>query len=250
MNKHLFIVGAQRSATTYLYKILDQHPDIYMAKPMRPEPKFFMSNTPEKLTYEMYKEKYFSASGAVNWLGEKSTSYIESQGAAIAIKQMLPDAKIIIMLRNPVDRAISNYKFSKLNGLEKLSIEEAISSESQREGSINPEKVSVSPFAYKQRGIYVKYIDLWVELFGRENLILLVSENIVGQRDSVQALYQNLQVDDAFLPEGLNDKVNTTDSDTTSPALRRQLQEFFSPWNKELASKYGLDLSRWAEANA
>jgi len=243
--EHLFVVGAQRSGTTYLYSILDEHPEIYMAKPIRPEPKFFINKTSETLSYETYREKYFSNTGLVKWLGEKSTSYIESAQAAKAIHKMFPEAKIIIMLRNPVDRAISNYKFSKQNGLETLPIDKAMVNESQRQTWHNLTKASVSPFAYKQRGIYVRYIDLWAQLFGRENLILLISENFVSNRYKIQALYHELKIDDTFIPKGLHDRVNATDRYQISSDLRKQLDAFFSPWNKVLAKKYGLDLSVW-----
>tara|TARA_R110000823_G_scaffold28045_55_gene81606 strand:+ start:3703 stop:4395 length:693 start_codon:yes stop_codon:yes gene_type:complete len=229
--------------------MLDEHPDIYMAKPISPEPKYFLVSDVGKISYEIYKEKYFSDAGSVSWCGEKSTSYIESPHAAKAIYKMFPEAKIIIMLRNPVDRAISNYKFSKKNGFETLPIDEAMAYESKRQDWKKLANVSVSPFAYKQRGIYVRYIDLWVELFGSENLMLLVSENLIGKRDKIQKIYERLQVDDSFLPKGVVERVNATDKNSISLGLRKKLEVFFSPWNKELERKYGLDLSVWGKPN-
>ena len=59
MTEHFFIIGAQRSGTTYLYHLLDEHPEICMARPLRPEPKFFLKNELYARGLEYYETCYF-----------------------------------------------------------------------------------------------------------------------------------------------------------------------------------------------
>ena len=100
-----------------------------MAKPVKPEPKYFMDPANACSAYDAYLKKYFSEAGDAFWLGEKSTSYIENENAALAIRQTVPDATILVMLRNPLERAISHYRFTKDYGLEPYDIERAINKE-------------------------------------------------------------------------------------------------------------------------
>ena len=65
-------------------------------------------------------------------VGEKSTAYLENTEDAQKMKRLLPDLKVLFILRYPVDRAISNYRFSKQNGLESKSLQYALSHEQQR----------------------------------------------------------------------------------------------------------------------
>jgi hypothetical protein len=250
VNKHLFVIGAQRSGTTYLWKILDSHPDVYMAKPAWPEPKYFLDSHNVSEGYENYRKTYFEEAGEVAWLGEKSTSYIESEKAARAIKHVLPDATIMVMLRNPIERAISNYNFTKDNKLETYDIERAIKEEPFRKENWQlMAKTSVTPYAYAERGKYSQYLEFWERHFGRDNLILIVAEQFMGKRSSVTALYERLGIDSQFVPPSLEERVNARDEkrdkSELSDEFRMSLQEMFRPWNRQLEERYGLDLSCW-----
>ena len=113
INNH-FIVGAQRSGTSYLLNKFDQHPEICITSKVKPEPKFFLKKTEVSKGKKFYINKYFSNRIDEKILIEKSTSYIESKDAALAIKKMFPRAKIIILLRNPVNRGIIKLFFFKI----------------------------------------------------------------------------------------------------------------------------------------
>lgn len=249
MAKHLVIVGAQRSGTTYLYKVLDEHPEVCMAKPIKPEPKYFMGSASATDGYDAYFKKYFSQAGNVTWLGEKSTSYIESEEAMLAIKQVLPDATILVMLRDPVERAISHYCFTKDHGLEPLDIERAIQEEPLRKDNWQAAGTSVTPYAYTERGKYAQYLERWECLFGKDQMILLVAERFIGNRDEVAALYARLGIDSQFAPPSLAARVNAGSSARAncklSDQLKLSMREMFQPWNSELENGYGLDLSCW-----
>ena len=103
------IAGAPRSGTTWLYHLLDRHPDVYMAKPVRPEPKFFLVDELYERGFQHYVDTWFDGSTAYAAAGEKSTNYLESAAAAQRIHRHLPDVKLVFILRKPADRAYSNY---------------------------------------------------------------------------------------------------------------------------------------------
>lgn len=205
---HLFIIGAQRSGSTYLYHLLDEHPEIAMSRPVRPEPKFFLNDQLYAKGRAYYEDAYFSGhSKRTRYLGEKSTSYIESVVVANRIHQFYPDARILMILRNPVIRAYSNYKFSVAHQLENLSFEDALKAEPVRlaEASFS---TSVNPYAYCKRGHYIDYIEAYLKIFDRSQLEILIFEDLVSNTESVQQLYRWLGIDDSFKPESLDKVVN------------------------------------------
>lgn len=205
---HLFIVGAQRSGSTYLYRVLDSHPQVSMVHPVRPEPKFFMSEQLVGKGREYYEQTYFGdrKPGAL-YLGEKSTSYIESPEAALQMKRFYPSARILMILRDPVVRAYSNYRFSVAHELEDLTFGEALVAERQRlqDTAFN---TSVTPYAYRKRGHYINYIESYLEVFDTSQLCVLIFEEFVNELENVQALYRWLGLDDSFVPPSLREVLN------------------------------------------
>ena len=242
--KHFFIVGAQRSATTYLSNILDAHPQIEMAFPPKPEPKFFLEEGSEHRV-DQYLSKYFGRKNAPLVYGEKSTSYIESKLAAERIKKAFPDALIIINLRNPVHRAISNYWFSASNGIEDQSISVLVDESAQKRPYNN--NLSVTPFDYLRRGCYIEYIDNYAEVFPPEQIKLVVQDQLVGKIDSVQDLYKWLGVDTSFVPACLEEKINSAgySEDKVPSDVITFLNRYFEEPNKQLQEKYGVEIACW-----
>lgn len=206
--KHLFIVGAQRSGSTYLYQLLDEHPEVSMAHPVSPEPKFFMNKEKASKGIDYYKRSYFSDK-KVNtvYLGEKSTSYIESADAANRIQTFFPEARILVILRDPVFRAYSNYRLSVANGFESLSFAEALAGEPERLKDTHF-VTSVSPFAYRQRGHYMDYIENYLAVFDANNIKIIIFEELVNSINDIQALYGWLGINSELIPASLSKVVN------------------------------------------
>ncbi len=100
-----------------------------MAKPGAPEPKFFLVDDEYRKGLEYYSRKYFAKAGGRQAVGEKSTNYLESSVAASRIREAVPAIKLVFAIRNPLERAYSNYLWSRKNGLETLSFEEAVERE-------------------------------------------------------------------------------------------------------------------------
>ena len=116
-----FIIGgAPRSGTTWLYTLLDRHPGVYMAKPAKPEPKFFLVDSLVRegarlLLAHMVCRRRHAGRDA----GEKSTDYLESAPAADRIARDLPGVRLVFILREPVSRAYSNYLWTKMEQLDR-----------------------------------------------------------------------------------------------------------------------------------
>lgn len=246
--KHLFIVGAQRSGSTYLYQLLDDHPQVSMAHPVRPEPKFFLNEQSVAKGAGYYEQTCFAdqKKGAL-YLGEKSTSYIESQDSARRIRDFYPDARILIVLRDPVLRAYSNYRFSIAHGLEQLTFAEALSAESERLETAKF-STSVSPFAYRKRGNYINYIETYLHVFDADQIGILIFEELVNDLRGVQGLYAWLGIDPAFAPPSLNKVINPATSPAEEQgAVFRDLVAGYQDSIGRLELHLGRELTVWRE---
>lgn len=250
--QHFFICGAQRSASTYLSKLLDSHPAIEMAKPIRPEPKVFLSDVASELTPELYRHRWHqAASEKTVWFGEKSTSYIEDAKVPERILSVFKNPKFIFVLRDPIDRAISNYHFSKMNGYEDANIDTALLREvdSPETNKITKfENVSVSPKAYLERGIYVKFLKPYFQQIPKDNILLLESQNLTSSQDEKERLFHFLNLD-ASDNQFTNSPINVSQKDkdqNISPKTRDILQAYFRDSNLQLKNTYNFQISNWA----
>ena len=244
MNRYFFIVGAQRSGTTYLYSMLDMHPEICMAKPLKPEPKYFLNNT---FNENDYQSRYFKhADYETKIFGEKSTSYYENESVAKKISNSIPSSKIIFILANPIDRAISNYKFSYDNGLEKRDIIEVFCNRPYKEQ--HSFSTSVNPYNYLERGIYYKYLDYYYKYFDRKDIYIIIKENFTGNLKAIQSLYGFLGVNSQFTPKDLNRIINSSKQSIDSEKIAKvkdRLKDYYKEYNRILKDKYHLDIDIW-----
>jgi hypothetical protein len=235
MKEVFFIAGAQRCGTTYMYKSLDLHPDIEMIKPFRPEPKVFLSKS--EITQKEYLDRFNTQ---LKYLGEKSTSYLDFKEVAGKIKNTFPNAKIIICLRNPVYRAISNYYFTKSFGLETRTIDEVFLNKS-KPPIYDKDKISTNPFAYLERGIYSKYLKHYLDVF-EDNVHINFLERFTAD---IKYLNKTL----TFLgckPNETNfidTKINASNlSDDLDINVIDQLSNFYHKDSMILRNEYNLDL--------
>jgi len=247
MLDHFVIIGAQRCGTTYLTRLLDEHPEIEMAKPLRPEPRFFLDDQKFGRGVEHYEEQYFSDPGA-RVRGEKSTSYIEHDLAVLRIASVLPDATIVAVVRDPVARALSNYRFSCAEGVETLPLVDALKVNGTAERAWDEARFSVSPFAYLERGRYADALARVAQHVPRERLQVLVFEELVADASVLAALYERLGVDPGFRPPGLGAPVNaSTDTGALDAATEAWLRTYYAEPNRRLEEFLGRPLP-WAQA--
>jgi hypothetical protein len=147
LTRHLLVIGAQRCGTTYLQSLLEAHPEITMARPARPEPKVFLAEASVERGRDWYHRTFFGHATDERLLGEKSTSYIEVPEAADRACRVLgEDTLILALLRDPVARAVSNWRFSTDNGLEQRPLETALRENLDQAAEWDSAATSVSPF--------------------------------------------------------------------------------------------------------
>jgi hypothetical protein len=247
--KHFFIVGAQRSGTTHLCHLLAAHPEIEMATPFRPEPKFFLLDDLFARGLAYYEDTFFGRKPGARLRGEKTVSYMESDRAARRLAESFPEARIVFLLRDPIERAISHYWFSVENGVETLGMDEAF----ERENGENEERwhrLSMSPFSYLRRGCYVDDIARYEALFGGERLRILLYEELVRDRRVFRGLCAWLGVSGDVAPEAPPRDPNLRDTHDTvlSPDLQKKLRDRFAQPTEALARRYGVDVTGWIRA--
>jgi hypothetical protein len=177
------IIGAGKSGTTYLYDRLTEHPLIYRS--LVKEPHFFRHNYWKGISW--YRAHFFSPT----WNSTQGAITGEASGAMFyphaprRVKDVVPDVKLIAILRNPIDRAYSHYLHEVRLGFESLSFEEAIEAEPTRldgetERVLDDEEYfsfGWRHFAYVSKGLYWKSLEAWLRYFHRDQLLIIKSED-------------------------------------------------------------------------
>ena len=243
MTRHLLVIGAQRCGTTHLQSLLDSHPDITTARPATPEPKVFCSAESVSLGLDWYRRTYFAHATTEHVLAEKSTSYLESGVAAERARSVLGAADIVVLLRDPVARAVSNWRLSTASGLEDRPLEVALSENLGGSRPWDPKRTSVSPYAYLERGRYVDHLGPWCAAFPGAVRVRLL-EDLVSQESAIFELYASLGVDAGHRPPERDQLVNR--SEGTAPGLSEpllaRLRESFHDSDVRLAAVLGREL--------
>ena len=243
MTRHLLVVGAQRCGTTRLYELLDAHPDIAMARPARPEPKVFLSDEVAGRGLDWYRATFFAHATGERLLGEKSTSYLENPTAPSRAATVLGAADIVVQLRDPVARAVSNWRFSVAQGLEDRPLARALDDNLCGPREWDPTRTSVSPYAYLERGHYVDHLEPWYACFP-DRVHVRFLEGAGEQRAGVADLYAALGVDPDFRVDGEDRRVNA--SSGPAPELDRalvgRLRDHYRDSDARLAERLGQPL--------
>jgi hypothetical protein len=211
---NFLIIGAGKSGTTSLYHYLNQHPEIFMS-PVK-EPKFFAleglgiyfqgpgdkevmtqtSGNRAVLEIDEYESLFDGARGA-KALGEASPIYLHSPQAPARIRHYIPDAKLVVVLRNPIERAYSAYLHQVRDGREWLGFREALLAE---EGRI--QRDWAPGWRYQRVGFYHEHLSRYYKLFGAEQIRVHLYEDLNKSPVSVsQDIFRFLRVDDSFVPD-------------------------------------------------
>ena len=194
-------IGAAKSGTTSLYDILRQHSDVYI--PDFKEPHFF--DVPDNYIkgVEWYSKAYYKRVKNEKCIGDFTPTYFFDKEAPKRIYSDLGrDVKFIIILRNPVDRAYSQYLHMKRDRFELLSFKEALSCESKMLNEANKKQDYLSKIrlSYVQQGLYAQMLSEYFKYFPKENfLILNFEQEFVEQRkESIRniLLFLNIKNED------------------------------------------------------
>jgi hypothetical protein len=240
-------LGAVRAGTTFLYYLLKAHPDIYVPPQKRPEPHFFLKSSEYEKGCPYYLEKYFSAVNQEKVIGEISSSYLWGERVPSRIYRDFPQLKFIAVLRNPIDRAFSNYWHSKKNGWEKLTFEEALRQEDDRMAQLSPADQEIGPFAYKGRSRYGEQVERYLKYFNREQFFFVLFEEFIKDpQTQMKRIFDFLNVEDCpVVTEALDLNKSTPTKAEVAPQTRDRLMRTFAPSNQLLSKLTGLDLNIW-----
>lgn len=174
-----FIIGAAKAGTTSMHNHLSQHPDIFMSEVK--EPHFFSNVKPnpaqavEAITSEGEYSRLFDGRGAEHVAGESSPSYLWDDATPARIKERVPGARAIAILREPVGRAYSHYLMDVRLGIQKLAFHDALVEDFE-----SAEKGWGVSHLYVELGMYEAQVSRWIRVFGRERMLVLFFEEFIA----------------------------------------------------------------------
>jgi hypothetical protein len=246
------IIGAQKCGTTFLYQLLAQHPHV--------KPAFAKEVHYFDLNFERGENWYRShfplqmRNSRTGITGEASPYYLFHPHVPRRASAVVPEAKLVVLLRNPIDRAYSHYQHQVKRVIkgqvpETLPFEEAIEVEERTlpgevSKMLQDEYYASSTHrhrSYLSRGIYIDQLLAWSRFFRKERMLIMKSEDLFS--DTTKVLERML----AFLeiPRWAPEKFfipNKREYTGVSPLTRQRLDEYYKPHNQRLYEYLGVDL--------
>ena len=175
-------IGTQKGGTTYLHRLLQQHPQVFLAHPK--EVHYFSLHQDRVLDWY---SNHFADASTEQCCGEVTPYYLFHPLAAEHIHAAIPNVKLIVLLRDPVERALSQYFHSRRLGLEPLELEAAFAAEPERLADADEtlqrgeSHLSHQQHSYLSRSRYEQQLSRFQALFGAEQLLVLRSEDLFEQ---------------------------------------------------------------------
>jgi hypothetical protein len=242
------IIGAQKCGTTFLYDLLSRNPHIEPAA--KKEVHFFDRRFGKGVGW------YWSHFPPPTWkegqrsiTGEATPYYLFHPHAARRMAEVVPQARLIVLLRDPVDRAYSGYHHQVRAGHETLGFEEAIETEEtrlrgERARMLEDEQYAsfdYQHFSYLSRGVYVDQLVQWSKFFGRDQMLVLKSEDLFDQvPHTLQSVLEFLCLP-SWRPETSEPRLKGSYPPMNSDT-RQRLRNYFEPHNQRLYEYLGVDL--------
>jgi hypothetical protein len=236
------VIGAQRCGTTSLYEYLTEHPAILPAS--RKEVHYF------DVHYDRGSEWYrthFPLAGDGSMTGEATPYYLAHPLVPLRVRALLPEVRLVVMLRDPVERAVSHYHHEVSTGDETLPLETALAVEGKRldgeEDRLRSRTLYRSNahqhFGYVARGHYAEQLERWFALFPREQILVLNSNALFADPPGhMRRVFDFLGLPDRELPAY---RIHNSRSYELDAALRNRLAAAFVPSNQRLYALLGED---------
>lgn len=243
---HFILIGAQKSGTSSMFAYLKQHPQI--VRPIFKEPYFFDRNYRRGLDWYGCNfpargtiERLNDSRGAAHLTFEATATYVFDPHVPARIARDIETKKFILLLRNPVDRAISAYWHACRMGRETRSLGEALKMDLDRyHEELKRGKPTSPPLqpTYLQRGIYHLSVQRWRSVFSQDDLLVMQSEAMFADpQDTMSRVFAFLGIarrnDMDYAPQ------NVGGYDETDPETRAFLTEFYRPHNETLSQLCG-----------
>lgn len=255
----LLVIGAQRSGTSSLYRYLGAHPNV--VAPVRKEVGYF---TRRYSAGECWYRAHFplAARGhVVRALGgrrplafEATPDYLVHPLAAERAASLLPEAKVVVLLRDPVERAFSHYRHMVRLGFETLPLEAALDQESERladdllrlerEPGYDPKQLL--RFSYMTRGLYAVQLRRWLAHYPADRLLVLDSAELFSRPGEVYGELLRFLGLPSWAPRHFANASGTgsaSAADAMTPAVRHHLEDRFAGPDAALAELLGRDVS-------
>jgi len=183
-------IGAQRSGTTWIYEMLRSHPEVCMS----PEKEVYFFNYHFEKGIEWYK-RFFGRCDSAYAIGEISPTYLASESAAQRIKKTIPDVKLLVSLRNPVEQIFSRYNYMVTRQMYRKSFAEALKER---------------PFVIYE-AFYYNHLNTYLSYFDRNQILIVIYEDIaIDPLKFVQEVYSFLNVDSNHVPNNIREKIHAT----------------------------------------
>jgi hypothetical protein len=238
------VIGAQKAGTTALYAYLRWHPGI--TGPSWKEVSFFDRHW---WRGEAWYRGQFPMRRGGRLVGEASPSYLFHPLAPARVRELVPDVRLVALLRDPVDRAYSHYQHEVALGREPLSFEDGLAAEKQRTRG-ETERILADPRAFSRawwdhtyvaRGRYAEQLERWLAAFPREQLLVVRTEDL-GERPA--ETYASIL---AFLGAARHElegypRVFERAYEPMRPETRSTLAATFAEPNRRLEELLGRDL--------
>jgi hypothetical protein len=260
------IAGTKKGGTTSLANWLVQHPGVLRMFPRVQRHKsahyfdsnfgkgqaWYRSHFPTRQTQSRVAQRV----GYRPVVGEASPYYMFHPAVPDRVRSMLPDCRVIMLLRDPVARAYSQYWDRVSTGFEHLStFEAAIDAEPERLGDVDEarffepsyEHYSYEHHSYLARGRYAQQLTRWLRVFGPEQLLVLEFERMRSDPEALLAEVLAFLGLPAHSAIDLRPRNERTSQPPLAETTRRRLQEYFRPYNADLVRLTGRTFS-WAEA--
>lgn len=264
------VIGAAKAGTTSLYTWLGEHP--FVAPASRKEIHYFTYCYKHGVDWyrghfptQRERTAFASKHGRPFLTGEASPSYLPDLWAPGRVADLLPDVKLLVALRNPVDRAYSQFQMRSREGDEPLtSFAEAVALEETRlrdelaRCTVEPlyNSQPLADWSYLRWGRYAEHLERWLELFPRQQFHILTLEELsLDPQRTMERVHEFLELPPhrygdlgqfELVPGGtvVRSKISY---DPLTPALRAQLTEYFRPHNERLYELLGTDFG-WETA--
>jgi sulfotransferase family protein len=249
------ILGAQKSGTSSLYRYLDRHPQVRGSVPK--EVHFFDGGLEPGVDSHALGEGWYRAHfplraemGAGRLAFEASPLYLLHPLAAERIAALLPRAKLVVILRNPTDRALSHYFHNLRNNRlrqfrEELPPGAAMAAEEARLAPVlaagDYKSEIFRAFSYKARGRYLEQLDRYLARFPRENLLVLRAEDLFEDPAGLMDRLADFLGIDRVPQAGFGAANVGANRAPVDPEVRAALDAYFAPHNRALAEALGQD---------
>jgi len=243
------IIGAMKSGTSSLFAYLGQHPQLFPSS--KKEVHFFDGGTSADVDNYVKGQAWYRAHFPLrkhmstdSKTFEASPLYIFNPLAPKRIFDLVPKVKLIAILRNPTERAISHYFHEKRNHREPLSIYEALREEEKRlEPVIKVEDYKSEIFihySYKSRGLYKKQIEMYLNYFSWHQLLVLSSNEFFNELDStLRRVFDFVGVDTEFTAKDLKPRNVANYRSEVDADVYEYLNNYFLPHNQALYKLVG-----------